>query len=62
MKAKELREKSTTELNEELTKSLREQVKYRISKVNGDFAQNHKMKAIRRYIALINTIIREKRG
>jgi len=60
MNASELRQKSPAELREELQGLLREQFNFRMQKGTGQFAQNHKLKEVRRGIARIYTILNEK--
>ena len=60
MNTSELREKSVTELNEELTDLLREQFNLRMQKGTGQLARPDQVKKVRRNIAQIKTIISEK--
>ncbi len=61
MNAKELREKTVPELNEELANLLREQFNLRMQKGTGQLSQTHKLKTVRRDIARVYTIINEKK-
>ena len=60
MKSKELREKSADELNKELLELAREQFNLRMQKGTGQLARPHQMKEVRRSIARVKTILREK--
>ena len=60
MNAKELREKSADELNKELLELAREQFNLRMQKGTGQLARPHQMKEVRRSIARVKTILREK--
>ena len=60
MKASELREKSVSELNEQLNGLYRDQFNYRIQKRTGELAQTHVLSAVKQDIARIKTIITEK--
>ena len=60
MKASELREKSVDELNAELNSQLEAQFKLRMQLATGQLQQTHKMKAVRRDIARIKTLLNEK--
>ncbi|MDH5190140.1 MAG: 50S ribosomal protein L29 [Gammaproteobacteria bacterium] len=60
MKASELREKNTEELQQELTGLLREQFNLRMQRGVGQMSKPHQMKQIRRDIARIKTVIEEK--
>jgi large subunit ribosomal protein L29 len=62
MKANELREKGIDELNEELTNLLREQFNLRMQRGTGQLSKPHLMKNVRRDIARIKTVIREKKA
>ncbi|MGD8417145.1 MAG: 50S ribosomal protein L29 [Pseudomonadales bacterium] len=59
---KELREKNLEELNEELLKLRREQFGLRMHKASGQLSQVHLLKAARRDIARVKTLIQEKRN
>ena len=60
MKSKELREKSADELNKELLELAREQFNLRMQKGTGQLARPHQMKEVRRSIARVKTVLREK--
>jgi len=60
MKAQELKQKTVEELNAELLSQLEEQFKLRMQKATGQLEQTHLMKQIRRNIARIKTVIRQK--
>lgn len=62
MKASELREKSTDELNAELLKLVEDQFKLRMQKASGQLAQTHLLKQSRHNIARVKTVLREKAG
>ncbi len=62
MKASELREKSVDDLNKELMELLREQFNLRMQKGTGQLARPHQMKEVRRNIARVKTLLREKAG
>lgn len=60
MNAKEMRDKSADELNKELVDLLREQFNLRMQKGTGQLSRPHQMKEVRRNIARVKTILREK--
>jgi large subunit ribosomal protein L29 len=62
MSAKELRDKSVDELNEELIKLHKEQFNLRTQNATGQLGQIHLLKATRRDIARVNTVLTEKAG
>lgn len=62
MNAAELRNKSAEELNKELMELLREQFNLRMQKGTGQLARPHQMKQVRRNIARVKTLLREKAG
>jgi len=62
MKASEIREKSVEDINKELMALLEEQFKLRMQKGTGQLARPHQMKDVRRNIARLKTILREKSG
>jgi len=62
MKVSEIREKSVEEINKELMALLEEQFKLRMQKGTGQLARPHQMKNVRRNIARLKTILREKSG
>jgi len=55
----ELRQKSATELNDELKDKLQEQFNLRMQKGSGQLAGSHELLEIRRDIARIKTIMTE---
>ncbi len=61
MNASELREKSGDELRDALHELLKEQFNLRMQRGTGQFSRPHLMKAVRRNIARVKTIMREKR-
>ncbi len=62
MKASELRSKSTDDLQKEMHELLREQFNLRMQSSTGQLAKPHLMKAVRRDIARIKTILNEKKA
>ena len=62
MKASELREKSVEELKQAHLDLLDEQFKKRMSKASGQLAQTHELGRIRRDVARVLTILKEKQG
>ncbi len=60
MEAKELRQKTVDELQQELLENLREQVNLRMQKGVGQLSRHTQLKAVRRNIARIKTILTEK--
>ncbi len=60
MKASELREKSVEELRQEINNLSKEQFTYRMQKSTGQLGQPHLLGQIKRDIARIKTVIREK--
>lgn len=60
MNAKELRAKTEVELNETLKELREEAFNLRWQRVSAEFKENHKFKIIRRSIARILTIVKEK--
>lgn len=60
MKASELRNKTVSDLKEELLASLRELFNLRIQKGTGQSPQPHLFKKIKKEIARIKTILSEK--
>ncbi len=59
MNAKELRSKSPADLNNELVSLYREQFNLRMQKGTGQLAKPSRIKAVRRAIARIKTIMTE---
>lgn len=62
MKAKELKEKNSDELKEELMGLMREQFNLRMAKGTGQLEKTHQLKAVRRNIARVKTVMNEKAG
>ncbi|MFY8352638.1 50S ribosomal protein L29 [Pseudoalteromonas sp. SSM20] len=62
MKASELKDKSTEELNTELLELLREQFNLRMQASTGQLAQSHLLRKVRRDIARVKTVINQKAG
>lgn len=62
MKANELREKDQAALSEELVGLLKEQFNLRMQNGSGQLAKNHQLKAVRRNIARVKTVMNEKRA
>lgn len=62
MKANDLREKSVEDLNKELLELTREKFNLRMQQGTGQLTQPHQIKAARRNIARVKTILNEKAG
>jgi large subunit ribosomal protein L29 len=62
MKTSELRSKSADELQNELIALLREQFNLRVQKGIGQIPQAHLFRKVRKQVARIKTILREKEG
>ena len=60
MKASELRDKSVEELQVQLRDLYKDQFNNRMQSVTGQLSQVHLLKAVRRDIARVKTIIAEK--
>lgn len=60
MTSNELREKSAEDLNAELHALLKEQFNLRMQHATGQLASPAQLKSVRRSIARVKTIIREK--
>ncbi|MBQ0720044.1 MAG: 50S ribosomal protein L29 [Gammaproteobacteria bacterium] len=60
MKASELREKSTEELNTAILGELETQFKLRMKRSTGQLNESHEMKVARRNVARIKTVLNEK--
>ena len=60
MTAKELNEKTVEELNTELLDLLKEQFNLRMQNATGQLSNSAQLKATRRSIARVKTIIRQK--
>lgn len=57
MKASELREKSPQELRDTLFELLKEQFNLRMQRGTGQLSRPHQMKAVRRNIARVKTVM-----
>lgn len=62
MKANELKQKSAQELEQEVLNLRREQFALRMQQGTGQLAKSHRIRAVRRDIARIKTILTEKAG
>lgn len=62
MKASEMREKNIEDLNKELLELTREKFNLRIQTATGQMNRTHQLKAVRRNIARVKTILNEKAG
>lgn len=62
MKAKDLREKTVDELQEELLTQLQGQFKLRMQGSTGQLSQTHLLKQTRRDVARIKTVLKQKAG
>ncbi len=60
MKAKELREKSIEELGAELLRMRKDEFSLRMQYASGQLGQTHMVKEVRRDIARVKTLIKEK--
>ncbi|MFA6699483.1 MAG: 50S ribosomal protein L29 [Thiomicrospira sp.] len=60
MKAQDLRSKSTEELQQELMSVLKEQFNIRMQHATGQLSNTAQLKAVRRTVARIKTIMNEK--
>ena len=60
MNVQDLRAKSSTELQTELSGLLQEQFNLRMQKGTGQLAQPHELRRVRRNIARVKTILNEK--
>jgi large subunit ribosomal protein L29 len=61
MKASELQDKTSDELNETLHDLLKEQFNLRMQRGTGQFSRPHLMKDVRRNIARVKTVMNQKR-
>ena len=61
MKASELRDKTSAELQDTLHELLKEQFNLRMQRGTGQFARPHLMKDVRRNIARVKTVMNQKR-
>mgnify|MGYP001217545382 FL=1 len=62
MKAKELREKSVQQLNEQLLGLLRGQFNLRMQKATGQLGQSHLLSQVKRDIARVKTVLNQQAG
>ena len=62
MKATELKEKSVEELKQEQLNLLEQQFKLRMKKASGQLSRTHELGQVRRDIARVKTVLREKQG
>lgn len=62
MNIADLRSKSVDELNKELSDLQREQFNLRMQKSSGQLSRPHNVQQVRRNIARVKTILREKAG
>jgi large subunit ribosomal protein L29 len=60
MKAEELRKMTDEEMNQELLALLREQFNLRMQKGVGQASRNHQFSRVRRDIARVKTILKER--
>jgi large subunit ribosomal protein L29 len=60
MKATELRDKSTEELQQSLVALLKDQFSYRMQQSTGQLTQSHLLKAVAKDIARVRTVQTEK--
>ena len=62
MKASELRDKSVDALQQELNGLFEKQFRQRMRQASGQLSKTHEIGAVRRDIARVKTILREKQG
>ncbi len=62
MKAKDIRGKSPAELDKELTDLLKAQFNLRMQKATQQLANTGQIKSVRRDVARVRTVMREKAG
>lgn len=62
MKVSDLRNKSSDELKQELLSLLKEQFNLRMKKATGQLNQTHLLGAVKKNIARVKTVLREKAG
>ncbi|TBU92680.1 50S ribosomal protein L29 [Stutzerimonas kirkiae] len=62
MSAKELREKSVQQLNEQLLELLRDQFNLRMQKATGQLGQSHLLSQVKRDIARVKTVLNQQAG
>jgi large subunit ribosomal protein L29 len=61
MEAADLRKKSADDLEKELVSLLKDQFAYRMQRSTGQLSQPHLLKEVRREIARVKTVLREKK-
>jgi large subunit ribosomal protein L29 len=62
MKAKELREQSAQQLNEQLLGLLRDQFNLRMQKATGQLGQSHLLSQVKRDIARVKTVLNQQQA
>lgn len=62
MEAKDLKDKTIAELNQELIGLLREQFNLRMQRGSGQLSKPHQLRAARRNIARVKTVLTQKTG
>ena len=62
MNAKEIRGKNAAELNDELLKLRKEQFSLRMQRATGQGVKPHEFGRVRKDIARLKTVLREKQG
>lgn len=62
MKASDLRSKSAEDLQQEMLRLRKEQIKFRLQQSTGQLGQTHLLRETRRNIARIKTVLNEKAG
>ena len=62
MKAKELRQKSVTELQAEIVNLRKEQFNLRMQRGTGQLSRPHLMREVRKNVARAKTVLNEKQG
>lgn len=62
MKASEFRQKNADELRQELLALLREQFNLRMQRATGQLSKPHLFRQVRRNIARLKTVLKEKAG
>jgi large subunit ribosomal protein L29 len=62
MKTNELKKKAASELLQEISATLREQFNLRMQHATRQLSQTHQIKNVRRKLAQLKTVLREKTG
>lgn len=62
MKASDLREKTSEELNEELLNLRKEQFNLRMQQATGQLARPHEYRRVRKDIARVKTVLNQKKS